>query len=444
MSLKVVIIGAGSGFGRRLSIDILSSPLLKDVTVALCDLNAKRLGQLQRFIQRGIDHYKFPGKLIASTDRRELLPSADFVVTSISANGGAYWGFPYTAEIEIPLKYGIDQAVGDTTSVGAVFRFLRTGPIQQQIVDDVAALCPNAWVLNHTNPMAMLTWLHSVKSPVRNVGLCHGVQYTTAKLAKWIGVPYNEITFKVAGINHLAWILEFKRGNEDLYPRIRAAAELPENRQGEEVRCELLNQFGYFPTESNQHDSEYLPYFRRTPSLMAEYNLPPKQVATGPAAREWMKETGGDDEATDLPKLWRSDEYTAGIIEALTGHQPYRFNGNVMNTGWITNLPDGCCVEVPCLADATGIHPQPVGNLPAQLAALDRSNIAVHELAVQAVLHRDRDAAFHACALDPNVAATLSLRQIRQMFDELWEAEKELLTWFDTRRTGRIPETCAP
>ncbi len=444
MAIKVVIVGAGSLFGSRLSIDILSSRSLQDVTIGLCDMNATRLEQVRRYIQRGMDHYKLPGRLIASTDRKDLLPGADFVVTSISANGGAYWGFPYSAEIEIPRRYGIDQCVGDTTSVGAVFRFLRTGPVQQQIFRDVESLCPGALVLNHTNPMAMLTWLHALASPVRSVGLCHGVQYTTQKLAKWVGVPYGEVSYKAAGINHLAWILEFRRGQEDLYPRIRQAAEDPENRKGEEVRCEILKQFGCFCTESSGHDSEYLPYFRRTAELRAEYDLKPTEVPAAAQERVWMKDPGAGGDAPPVPKLWRSDEYTASIIEAIVGNAPCRFNGNVMNTGLITNLPLGCCVEVPCLVDASGIHPCHVGDLPPHLAALNRSNIAVHELAVQAVLNRDRDAAFLACALDPNAAAILSLPKLRAMFDELWEAEKDLLAWFDPKRSGPVHEGFAP
>ncbi|MCX7016420.1 MAG: alpha-glucosidase/alpha-galactosidase, partial [Candidatus Sumerlaeota bacterium] len=221
--LKIVIIGAGSGFGGRLSIDILSREPLRDSTICLVDIHAGRLKQVQRYVERTIEKYRLPTKVVASLDRREVLPGADFVVTSISAGGGAYWGFPYTAEIEIPQKYGIEQTVADTVTVGGVFRFLRTGPVQQQILKDMEDLCPNAMVLNHTNPMAMLIWLHSTASTMRNVGLCHGVQGTTNMLARMMGVPADEVTHTVAGVNHLAWFLELKRNGEDLYPKLREA-----------------------------------------------------------------------------------------------------------------------------------------------------------------------------------------------------------------------------
>jgi alpha-galactosidase len=258
---KVVIIGAGSGFGGRLSIDIMSREVLQDATICLCDVHAGRLEKVRGYVQRTAERYNLPTKVVASTDRRELLPGADFVITSISVGGGAYYGHPYKAEIEIPRKYGIEQSVADTTSVGAVFRFLRTGPVQHQFYRDIEELCPEALVLNHTNPMAMLTWLHSVDSGVRNVGLCHGVQGTAMMLSRAIGVPYEEVSYWCAGINHLAWFLEFRRGNDDLYPLIWKAMEQPELLAKEKVRFEIMKHFGYFPTESSPHDSEYMPYF---------------------------------------------------------------------------------------------------------------------------------------------------------------------------------------
>jgi len=291
----------------------------------------------------------------------------------------------------------------------------------------------------------MLSWLHCVESDMKYAGLCHGVQGTTKELATLLDVPYEEVSFVAAGINHLAWILEFRRGKEDLYPRLRALLSQPEKTAGEEVRFEIMKYFGYFCTESNRHDSEYMPYFRRTPELMAHYKLKPREVPDTPRAREWLQDSGmGADESAWFNQLRRSHEYTSYIIEALVTNQPYAFNGNVINTGLITNLPHGCCVEVPCLVDARGIHPTHIGALPPQCAALDRSNVAVHELAVQAVRTRDREAAFLACALDPNAAAILPLWKLRRMFDELWKAEEHLLKWFDPRHTGPLPELCAP
>jgi len=440
---KIVIIGAGSGFGGKLSIDIMSRECLRDSTICLCDIHPGRLEKVAAYVQRTVDAHGLPTKVVASTDRRDVLPDADFVVTSISAGGGAYYGFPFSAEVEIPREYGVDQSVADTVSVGAVFRFLRTAPVHLQIFRDVERLAPNAIVLNHTNPMCMLTWVQWAATNVPNYGICHGVQGTSRGLANRIGVPYDEVSFVCAGINHLAWFISFRRGKEDLYPRIHALLDDPEKMKGEEVRFELLKHFGYFPTESNHHDSEYLPYFRRTPELMDHYQLKPRIVPTeAPHKREWLKDTGVDgDESAPVGELRRSHEYTTGIMEAIVSDVPYEFNGNVMNNGLITNLPNGCCVEVPCLVNGTGVHPCHVGDIPPQLAALDRSNIAVQELAVKAVIERNREAAYHAVCLDPLTASVLPLPKIREMFDRMWDAEKDLLTYYDG--ADPVPELCA-
>lgn len=443
MGVKIVIIGAGSGFGGRLSIDIMATEALRDATICLVDPHEGRLQHIHDFLQGLVAAHRLPTRLEATPRRTEALAGADFVVTSISVGGAAYSGFPHSAEVEIPRKYGVEQSVADTTSVGAVFRFLRTGPVQRQILADVERLSPGAYVLNHTNPMCMLSWLHGVTSPLRYAGLCHGIQWTTHVLAERIGVPVEEITCRVAGINHLAWFLEIRRGKEDLYPLVRATLADPEQRKGEEVRYEIMRQFGYFSTESNSHDSEYMPYFRRTPELLAHYGLAPRVVAPEAGERQWEKETGLSlDDAAAAPPA-RSNEFTTRIMEAIVTGVPYAFHGNVLNHGLIPNLPEGCCVEVPCLVDGTGITPCHVGDLPPQLAALDRANISVHELAVRAVLDRDREAAFHACALDPLTAAVVPLDRLRAMFDELWEAEGPLLRWFDPSHRGPLPEPYA-
>jgi alpha-galactosidase len=440
--MRIVIIGAGSGFGSRLSVDICSRETLRDATICLCDIHPGRLEQVTRFVERAIEAHNLPTTVESSTDRTELLPGADFVITSVSVGGPAYAGYPYKPEMLIPQKYGVDQAVGDTVGPGAVFRFLRTGPVHLQFFRDIERLCPEAYVLNHTNPMCMLTWLHSVATSVRNVGLCHGVQETAFSLAKYLDVPVEEMTYRVAGINHLAWFLDLRRGSEDLYPRLRQAMDDPEVYKQDTVRFEILRHFGYFPTETTVHDSEYMPYFRRTPEMMEQYGLAPKSVADEPWEREWMKYMKDD---SPVGELQPSHEYTTGIMEAMLTNAAFRFNGNVMNHGGlITNLPANCCVEVPCMVDAYGVNPCRIGDLPPHLAALDRSNVAVQELAVRAVLDRDREAAFHACALDPLTAAILPLDKIRLMFEEMWEAEKELLLWFDPNHTGPLPETCAP
>ncbi|MDA0745025.1 MAG: alpha-galactosidase [bacterium] len=433
---KVVIIGAGSGFGSRLSIDILSREALRDSTIALCDIDETRLSQVHDYVNRAIAGHNLPAKCIANTDRHALLEGADFVVTAVSVGGPAYWGEPYASEIGIPLKYGLHQTVADTVGVGGVFRFLRTAAEHLQFAKDMERYCPDALMLNYTNPMAMLTWLHSEGSSIQNVGLCHSVQGTTKKLAEGIGEAYEDISHLVAGINHQAWVLRFRRDGEDLYPRIREAVDTNPLFAEDRVRVEMMKQFGYFPTESTRHNAEYLPYFRRTKELREFYGVPDREPVSSEMPeqrrRAWMKDTGAEtDEDAPVPKLGHSHEYASAIMEARLTGTPFAFNGNVMNRGVIPNLPDLCCVEVPCLVDREGIHPCYVGALPPQCAALNMTNVGVQELAVKAAVERDREAAFHACALDPLTAAVLPLPEIRAMFEELWAAEGDLLAYFD-------------
>lgn len=434
---KVVIIGAGSGFGGRLSIDILSREILSGSTISLCDIDAKKLAAVTRYLRRVVETHKLPAKIESTTDRRQALAGADFVVTSVSVGGPAYYGHPYDVEVNIPNKYGVYQSVADTLGAGGVFRFLRSGPVQLEFCRDIESLCPHALMLNYTNPMAMLTWAHSAGSKVKNVGLCHSVQNTTKKLAGFINMPYEEISYQVAGINHQAWILELRQHGEDLYPRLREAMHKQEIYDEDRVRFEMMRYFGYFVTESSNHNSEYLPYFRRTQELREKYGLRnKKEVGVSSEAarikhirkkREWLD----DPEGVPVPELVQSNEYASGIMEAVITDRPFRFNGNVINTGLVTNLPRGCCVEVPCMVDGGGVHPCHVGDLPAQCAALNRTNINVQELAVKAVLECDKEAAFHAVAVDPLTASLLPLDKIRAMFNEMWEGEKHLLTYFN-------------
>ncbi len=386
------------------------------------------------YVQRAIDGHNLPGKVVASTNREELLPDADCVVTAVSIGGAAYWGEPYKSEVEIPLKYGVHQTVADTIGVGGIFRFLRTADEHLNFAKDMERLCPDALMLNYTNPMCMLTWLHSVGSSIQNVGLCHSVQGTTKKLANAVGADYDDVSYLVAGINHQAWVLRLRKGKQDLYPRLGDVVDNHPDFAEDKVRVEMMRQFGYFVTESTRHNAEYLPYFRRTKELRDYYGTPDRDPVSmeNTRKRNWMKDSGvEDDEDAEIPPLTSSHEYASLIIEARMTGSPFAFNGNVMNHGSITNLPERCCVEVPCLADREGIHPTFVGDLPSQCAALNMSNIAVEELAVEAVLKKDREAAFHACALDPLTASVVPLPRIREMFEELWEAEGDRLAYFD-------------
>lgn len=437
---KIVIIGAGSGFGTRLSIDIMSREMLKDSTICLCDLHEGRLKAVTRYVQAIIEKYRLPTRLESNTDRTKLLPGADFVITSIAAGGGAYYGFPYNAEMEIPMKYGIDQIVGDSYSVAATFRLLRTGPVQLQICRDIEKYCPDAWLLNHTNPMAGLTMIHSLGSGVKNVGLCHGVPWTAKQMCRPLGISEDTVTYRVAGINHLAWFLNFqdKATGRDLIPDLLEAIEHPQTQEQkdflvrESVRIDILKKFGYFPTESNGHDSEYMPYFRRTPELMQKYFLSSHEPIPDRLMddeREWMQD-GAADEDVMSNDLKLSKEYTTGIMNGILTDVPYRFNGNIMNHGVISNLPENMCVEVPCYADRHGINASYVGALPTHLAGLDRAQATCVQLTVESLLEKDKEKAFYAVALDPNVAAVMSLDQIRAMFEELWDAEGDLLEWY--------------
>lgn len=435
--VKVAFIGAGSmGFSQRLMIDMLHHPALRDTHFALMDIDGERLDLTSQIARRIIDEQRLPATITATQDRREAIKGADFVVIMILSGGFE----PIKAEYDISLKHGVDQCIGDTLGPSGVFRFLRTAPTMIDICRDVVELAASqCWVLNYTNPMAMLTWAMCAACPdVKLVGLCHSVQGTTELLAKAIDVPYEDVRYWVAGINHQAWVLEFRhRDGTDLYGRVRDV--LPKSEQytigkadSETVRIEMMKHLGYFVTESSGHNSEYNPWFRKRDDLIKRY--------TGP---EWSGESGfiltlyGTDRENYIQDLNttvnqgepiafdKSHEYGGAIINAIHTDRPTTINGNVRNDGVIANLPGGCCVEVPCLVDGHGIAPCVVGDLPAQCAALNRTNVNVQELAVAALLERSREHVYHALYHDPLTAAKLSLAEIRALTDELFEVESK-------------------
>jgi alpha-galactosidase len=347
----------------------------------------------------------------------------------------------------IPERYGLHQSVADTIGVGGVFRYLRTMPTIMAIGQDVRRLCPDALWLNYVNPMNMLMWtLGSVLPEVRSVGLCHSVQGTAERLAGYVGVPHTEVAYWVAGINHQAWFLQLRhhtlRG-EDLYPRLFAALDDPQTYAKDRVRFEVLRHFGSFVTESSNHMSEYVPWFRRTAADRERYAPPPARP-TGQTRYQQVWESirrqVAGEEAIDLT---RSREYCSYIINAVEANTPFRFNGNVPNAGLISNLPPGCSVEVPILVDNAGLHPCRVGDLPSQLAAINRTNVNVQELAVKGFLERDRDAVFQACALDPLCAASVGLEDIKRMVGELFEANARWVDGYEWRLPSR-PAVPAP
>ncbi len=435
--MKVVIIGAGSTFGSRLSVDILSREALEPgCTIALCDTDAKKLKTVQTYVQKVIDGNDLTATVAAHTDRKEVLKDADFVVLAVSIGGPAYYDEPYESEMSIPKKYGVLQTVGDTVGAGGVFRTLRTAPELLAMVDDINRLAPNATILNYTNPMAMLTWLLSERANVPVVGLCHSVQGTAKQLAGFINVPYEELGYWVAGINHMAWFLEFAHNGENAYPRLWQAMNDPEIVAKQPIRFEIMREFGYFVTESSRHMCEYVPWYQHDQAAMQQFTDVTKGIKNRRQA--WFEDMGVKASQADTIQLVRSHEYASGIMEAKVTNKAFRFNGNVMNNGLITNLPPGCCVEVPCLVDRQGVHPCAVGSLPAPCAALNRTNINVQELAVEAVRHRDRQTAFQAVLMDPSVSARLSIKQAKAMFDEMWAAEGKLLDEYNKKKPVRL------
>jgi len=406
-------------FARRLLQDIMCVPELSDSTVSLMDTDPERLELMGKFAKKLAIDTGTNMTIEVTGDRREALAGSNYVLTTIRV------GDSFERDIAIPLKYGVDQSVGDTVGPGGVFKALRTAPVLLDICDDIEDVAPDATLLNYTNPMAIACWAIADGTDVPTLGLCHSVQHTTADLADYIGAPRDSVTGWVAGINHLAWFLRFEQDGVDAYPRLFEAMENPEIYSRDTVRFEVMRQFGYFVTESTRHMSEYTPYFRTNEDLIDEFNLDQiRQDLQRRTARVDDHYAQLLEDANSDKRLIaeRSEEYACRIIEAMETGRPTVINANVSNTGLIDNLLDQSCVEVPVLIDKLGFHPMAVGEIPGQLAALSRSNQAVQQMATQAILDGDREAAFHAIALDPLTSAVLSLSEIREMFDEMWTA----------------------
>lgn len=420
MSPKISLIGAGSVvFARRLLQDVACVPELRNSEIALMDIDDERLGLIGKFAEKLFAEVGSSGSVSITTDRRDALKDADYVLTTIRV------GDDYERDIGIPMSYGVDQAVGDTVGPGGVLKGLRTIPVLIDIAKDIDAVAPNATLLNYTNPMAMACWAIGEVAEVPTIGLCHSVQRTTQTLAGYIGAEAEEVSAWVAGINHLAWFIRFERNGEDAYPALRAAMGDPEIFALDPVRFEVMRHFGLFVTESTRHMSEYVPYFRTDRDVMASFALDEiRQDLRRRVKRvdDHLSQLERDAYSSNPIRPDRSDEYACRIMEAMESGRRTVINGNVPNAGLVDNLPQGSCVEVPILIDELGFHPMNVGAIPPQCAALSRANVAVQELGVVAVLDRSREAAFHAVCLDPLTAAVLSLREIRQMFDEIWDA----------------------
>jgi alpha-galactosidase len=437
--IKITFIGAGSlGFTHELVRDILTFPLLQDATISLMDIDAERLEWAKKGVDKLVAAGGYPARVEATLDRIEALKGADVVLTTILTGSTEVWRH----DIEIPKKYGVDINVGDTRGPSGIFRFLRTINPMMDIVRDMEKYCPNAVLLNYTNPMAMLVSAIQKQSFITVTGLCHSVQGTAMRLADWIGAPYDEIDYTCAGINHQAWYLEYKWKGKDAYPLIHeAVAGRPEVYNEEPVRNEMYLALGYYVTESSGHNSEYNWWFRKRPDLIEKYCT--HGTGWNPGEYAYILKEYQHNEATwkeqvkaelarhlSAEDLQRGHEYAATIINALQGSQPFKFNGNVQNTHLITNLPEGACVEVPVLVDRAGFHPMHVGALPPECALLTQLSSGIEEMAIQASLLGDPTMVYRAICHDPLTAAVLSLAEIRQMTNELFAQHQDYLPQF--------------
>ncbi|MDP6420877.1 MAG: alpha-galactosidase [SAR202 cluster bacterium] len=420
---KIAIIGAGSVvFTRRLLGDVLSFPSIRDSEISLMDIDAERLEMISALGERMAKDSGTGARIEATSDRERSLEGADYVITTIRV------GDDDAVDRGIPQRYGVDQAVGDTIGPGGVIKALRTVPVLIDICRDMERLCPEAWLLNYTNPMAIACWAISDATSIQNVGLCHSVQNTARQLSEYIGANLSDVSFWTAGINHMAWYLRLENQGSDAYPALRAAMDDPQIFVKDPVRFEVMRHFGYFVSESTRHMSEYVPYFRGEPGRMERFGLAPFDVGARAQQRrvDSHYQAISDELASDTPMSpQRTNEYAAYIMDSMETGTPRRVNVNMRNSGLISNLPEGSCVEVPCMVDDLGVHPSHVGDLPDQCAGLIQSNINLHRLTVKSIMEGDREAAIHAAMLDPLTASILSLSEIRAMMGEMFDAQPE-------------------
>jgi len=434
---RITFIGAGSiGFTRTLVRDILTFPRLANAELVLMDIDKERLEFAERSVKRIIELGKYPATVKTTLSRAEALQGADVVMVTILAGGVQVWRH----DIEIPKQYGIDINVGDTRGPSGIFRALRTIPEMLNIAKDMERYCPNAMMLNYTNPMVLLCRAMQLESNIQLTGLCHSVQGTAEMLARWVGVPYEEIDYVCAGINHMAWYVKFEHNNQDLYPRIRAAMQNPDIYNEEQVRNEMFLNLDYYVTESSGHNSEYNAWFRKRPDLIEKYCTHGTGWNPGHHAyilneylrreHEWRNDARSWFDGSATLKLDRGHEYAAYIVNALAGGEPFRFNGNVRNTGLITNLPQDACVEVPVFVDKDGLHPVHVGALPAQCAMLTGLSSQIEEMAVAGAISGDARMIYHAILNDPLTAAVLAPAEIRAMVNQMFAQNKDYLPQF--------------
>ncbi len=429
--VKMTIIGAGSAeFSAELMTDVLSSPGLPTGTFALVDIDPVRLKLAHDVGEQLIERTGREWTVESSTDRTELLAGTDYLINTIEVDGLANVRHDY----DIPLTYGVDQCIGDTIGPGGLFKALRTLPAWIDILRDADRLCPEAMIFNYTNPMSLtvLTGSRVTTQPI--FGLCHSITHTVEELAGMLEVPSSELTYRAAGVNHLSWILDLRHKGVDVYPRLRELSEDRDIAEKDLIRFETMKHLGAFPTETSGHSSEYTQFFRKRPDLIDEFARSGYRGESGFYANNWptwrseaddrLRRALSDEEPLEIE---RGPEYASYMMEAIETDQPVEVYVNVPNSGLVDNLPVDGVVEVQARVDGHGIHPQVFGSLPTHLASLDRAHMAFHDLVATSVIGKDREAAVHALMIDPLTSAVCSLAEIRALFDEMAEAERDYL-----------------
>lgn len=432
---RVAFLGAGSTvFAKNVLGDCLLTPEIPELEISLHDIDPARLEDSRRMIENIARNSGRPVRITADTDRRQALQGSDFIVNAIQVGGYD----PCTiTDFEIPKKYGFRQTIGDTTSIGGIFRALRTIPVLEGFANDIADICPDALFINYTNPMSMLTGYLQKYTGLKTVGLCHSVQGCARGLLRRLDMldRYEGCRWEISGINHMAWLLKIEDSNgNDLYPEIKRRAqahfmgEAAYPCEDDLVRLDMMLRFGYYITESSEHNAEYHPYYIKSthPELIEQFRIPLdeyprrclKQIEKWKVMRAELVEDG-------QIKHEKTHEFASYIVKAMMTDEPYRVHGNVLNTGLIPNLPSEACIEVPCLVDRAGIHPCYVGDLPEQCAALNRLAINVHLLTIEAARTQRKEYVYMAAMLDPRASSELTADQIRSLCDDLMVAHSD-------------------
>lgn len=439
MMRKFTFIGAGSlEFTNELVRDLMTFPAFDDCELMLMDIDEKRLSYAKKGVEKIVKAGGHHATVKATSNRKEALEGADGVLITILQGGVEVWRY----DIEIPKKYGVDICVGDTRGPAGIFRFLRTAPEMLEIIRDVEKYCPEAIVLNYTNPMAMLVSYLQAQTDVMVTGLCHSVQGTAEMLAEWLGLKTEELDYTCVGINHQAFYLSLENQAKDMYPALREAIKRPEVAGEEPVRIEMFKYLRYFPTESSGHNSEYNPWFRKRPDLIEKYCTKGTGWNPGEYAyilKEYLeREDKWEEEykewlSKDIPaeELERGEEYASNIFNAVYGdHTPFSFNANLRNNAYVTDIDEGACVEVPAFVDKDGIHVKGTYTLPANLSALVSHSAKLEEMAVQAAIQGDPELVFQAILQDPLTSSVCSMEEIHEMVEEMLEKNAEYLSYF--------------